>query len=259
MPPDFTATDLAELLSSLRKNIDRELTEQGGTAALSPADQQTIAIAQTQQAFERAGITDSKLRGDTEARIQEYMSLGVSPRTAASAAASSVLSPAAPSAGEFAVEGKVIKEVKDKSVYHFNSTEHLHVLNSAIHNHFGKITYEVGTHDVEINCETITTASTLDWGRSHWGTAIGEYPGSYESTTGMSATAYLAVTKWGGTNLAFSVATGMLAAFRTQSTVIEAEGIGFSKTRAKSLVEATLINVAVAQTVKVNAPFWSIK
>lgn len=259
MPPDFTATDLAELLSSLRKNIDRELTEQGGTAALSPADQQAIAIAQTQQAFERAGITDSKLRGDTEARIQEYMGLGVSPRTAASAAASSVLSPAVPSAGEFAVEGNVIKEVKEKSVYHFNNTENLHVLNSAIHNHFGEITYEVGTHDVDINCETITTTSTVDWGRSHWGTAIGDYPGSYEATTGVSLTGYLAVTKWGGTNLAFSVATGMAALFRTQSTVIEVEGIGFSKTNTKRLVEATLINVAVAKTLKSNVPLWSIK
>jgi len=259
MPPDFTATDLAELLSSLRKNIDRELTEQGGAAALSPADQQAIAIEQTQQAFERAGITDPKLRQDTETRIQEYMSLGVSPRTAASAAASSVVSPAVPSAGEFAVEGNVIKEVEKKSVYHFNSTEDLHVLNSVIHNHFQAITYEVGTHDVDIHCDTITTTSTIDWARTHWGTAIGEYPGSYESTTGASFSLYLAATKWGGTNLAFSGATGMLAAFRTLVTGVEFEAIGFSKTNTKNLVDATLINVAVAKTLKVNVPLWSIK
>lgn len=259
MPPDFSASDLAAMIAAIRRNIDSEMAAQGGADNLTPAQQQAIAVGQTQQAFEQAGITDSQLNQDTEARIGEYMELGVSPRTAASAAASSVVSPATPSAGEFAVEGDVIKEVDEASVYHFNDTEDLHVVGSVIHNHVGPLLYDVSGYDVDINCDTITTSSTVEWARTHWGTAVGVYPGSYKATVGASFSGYGAVTKWGGTALLFSAATGALNALRTQFTAIEVEGIGFSRSKAKNAVDATLISVTIANVLKEDSSYWSIK
>lgn len=184
------------------RNAWAEAEQRGGEV-----DKAGIARDQGRQALADAGAMDTASSSLFDTKFQGYLDQGVSPEMAAAAAVAAVLAQSAPQADSFSIYGYLTMLVHGNTDYSFNNEEHVDIKGSAIHTHFSTTTYNMGSNDFLVDCDTIKTKSTGEDVRTHSGHAIGRYEGTYYSTALSSVSGYFYRHKWGTLSKAVSGAT----------------------------------------------------
>lgn len=170
-------------------------------------DKAGIARTQGQQALADAGAMDSTSSALFDTKFQEYLDQGVSPEMAAAQAVAMVLAQAMPQPDSFSIYGYLTLLVHGNTDYVFKNEEHVNIKGSAIHTHFGNTTYNLGSNDFFVDCDTIKTSSTGEDVRTHSGHAIGRYEGTYFSTALSTVSGFGWRHKWATLSKAVSGAT----------------------------------------------------
>ncbi|GAB1578025.1 hypothetical protein [Bordetella petrii] len=207
-----TLADPARVGQSVVQNTRQawEKAAEGG----GKVDKVGIARAQAQEALADAGAADTTSSSLFDTKFQEYLDQGVSPEMAAAQAVAMVLAQATPQAGSFSIYGYLTMLVHGNTDYVFLNEEHVKIKGSAIHTHFVSTTYNLGSNDFIVDCDTIKTSSTGEDVRTHSGHAIGRYESQYFSTATSTLSGFWWRHKWGTLTKTVSGATASISGGR---------------------------------------------